>query len=572
MSRISSCHTCTPEGVRCKCCEEHREIESNGVTRQSSRLMWVLLRRSAPRSDMLLSFFVSFCFVIFLAACTAAPKRVVILSDGQRRVVETNAVTVQDVLIEQNIPLGGDDRADPPPFAEIARSSMITITRVSIQTDVVNRTISFTRQLIRDETYPQNQMRVVRLGANGSVVVTYTVTIENGIETARRETGRTIVTQPQDEILAVGTQGSLVSVPITGTLAYIANGNAWVMRHSSNERRPLTSAGDLDGRVFSLSPDGRYLLFSRAADDKSNNLNSLWMINTFVLDETPRALDVKDVLYAQLAPDVKSVVYSTGEKTGGAPGWRAHNDLIIASLNISDTVLLKSSQTIWNPSVPAPYSWWGTNFSLAPDGRAIAYAFSNEIGFADATARATDQNPTPRRLLKSFAPFRSRSDWAWIPQVGWSPDSRYILGVVHAPLSNPSVASDDPTFEVWGLARDGSVNAALAKQTGMWSAPMWSPPNARGESQIAFGISLFPSDSERSRYTLNLMDRDGGNKKQILPLTNENGLLIVQLAWSPDARQLIAVRDGDLWLFDGTTGRWSQLTANAASSLPRWAK
>jgi hypothetical protein len=57
-----------------------------------------------------------------------------------------------------------------------------------------------------------------------------------------------------------------------------------------------------------------------------------------------------------------------------------------------------------------------------------------------------------------------------------------------------------------------------------------------------------------------------------LPLTTESGLLVVQLAWSPDARQLVAVRDGDLWLFDQASGKWSQLTANAASSLPKWAK
>ena len=521
---------------------------------------------------MLLSIFVSICFLIFLSACSTAPKRVVIIGDGQRRVVETQAVTVQDLLVEQNIPLGVNDRVEPPAFAELARSQTISITRVTMQTEVANRPIPFTRQMIRDETYPQNQMRVMQLGANGSVVVTYTITLENGQETARRESGRTIVSQPKDEILAIGTQGSLVSVPMTGTLVYIANGNAWVMRQSTNQRRPLTTNGDLDGRVFSLSPDGRYLLFSRAADDKASNLNSLWMVNTFVLDETPRPLDLKDVLYAQLASDLKSMVYSTGEKTSGAPGWKANNDLFVTSLAITDTIPLKSPQTIWKPSAPAPYSWWGTNFSLSPDGRAIAYAFSNEIGFADVSARATDANSTPRRALKTFAPFRSRSDWVWIPQVGWSPDSRYILGGVHAPLSNPSVATDDPTFEVWALARDGSVNASIAKQTGMWSAPMWSPPNARGESQIAFGISLVPSDSERSRYTLNLMDRDGGNKKQILPLATENGLLVVQLAWSPDSRQLVAVRDGDLWLFDQASGKWSQLTANAASSLPRWAK
>jgi hypothetical protein len=358
----------------------------------------------------------------------------------------------------------------------------------------------------------------------------------------------------------------------SGTVAYLAHGNAWVMRHSSGEKRPLTATGDLDGRVFSLSADGRYLLFTRAADEKSSNLNALWIVNTFVLDDAPRALGVNDALYAQLSADARSIVYSTGEKTAGAPGWRAHNDLLMALLAIGDTNPLKTPQVIWKPNSRAPYAWWGANFAWAPDERAMAYAFANEIGFIELATRATDQNPTPRRALKNFAPFRTYADWVWVPQIAWSPDSRFVIGAVHAPLGNPSVATDDPVFEVWALARDGTVSAPLAKQTGMWAAPAWSPPGARNESQIAFGVALAPSNSERSRYALVVMDRDGGNKKQIFPTANEEGLIVVQVAWSPDARQLIAIRDGDLWLYDFASNKWAQMTANGASSLPRWGK
>ena len=509
---------------------------------------------------------------LLLAACAPTPKRVILLVDGERRVVETQAVTVQDFLNEQKIILGDNDRVDPPLFAEVPRSATITVTRVQFKTQIVRQPIPFTRQLVEDESYPQNQMRVVQLGTNGTVEITYTLTLEDGKESARRETGRKIISEPKDEIMAIGTQGSLASVPLAGSIVYLANGNAWVMRHSNNEKRPLTTTGDLDGRVFSLSADGRYLLFSRAKNANSNSLNSLWLIDTLVLGETPRALPVDNVLYAQILPDGRGIVYATGEKTEGAPGWKAHNDLLFASLAVSDTTPLKPPQVIWKPSVPAPFSWWGTNFAIAPDGRALAYAFANEIGFVDLTSRATDDNSTPRTVLKKFAPFRTRADWVWMPQLAWSSDSRFIVGVVHAPFGNPLVASDDPTFEVWALARDGTVNAPLAKQTGMWATPVWSPPNARGDSQIAYGVALVPSDSERSRYALNTMDRDGGNKKQIFPLPNEGGLIVIQIAWSPDAQQLVAVRDGDLWLYDLVSGLWSQLTANGASSMPRWGK
>jgi hypothetical protein len=518
---------------------------------------------------------VSLLFAL-LAACAPVPKRVVLLVDGERRVVETNVATVQDVLREQGITLGEHDKVDPPPFAEVNLSTTVTVTRVTFKTLVITQTLAFTRQLVRDETYPQNQIRVVQLGTNGTVAITYTVTLEEGKETARRETGRRVITSPKDEILAIGTQGSLRPVTLSpGTIVYLANGNAFVMRHSSSEKRALTTTGDLDGRVFSLSLDGRYLVFSRAANETSSALNSLWIVDTLVLGESPRQLAINDALAAQLSPDARTLVYSTGEKTPGAPGWKARNDLWLLALTPGETPNVKNAQAIWLPNHPAPYSWWGAQFAFAPDGRALAYAFANEVGVIELVGRAVPipSAPAPRRVLKKFPPFRAPGDWVWIPQVVWSPDSRFIVTTIHAPLGNPDVASDDPTFEVWALARDGSVNAALAKQTGMWAKPLWSPPDARGESRIAFGVALVPSNSERSRYALNVMDRAGGNKRQIFPPEqSDDGLTTMQLAWSPDARQLIAVRDNDLWLYDFASARWSQLTANGASAKPQWGK
>ena len=131
-----------------------------------------------------------------LAACAPTPKRVVLLVDGQRLVFDTTAVTVQDVLNQQGVNINDNDKIDPPPFAEVGRSATITITRVEITTETVTQTIPFARQLVRDETYPQSQVRVVQLGANGSVAITNTITLEDGKETSRRESARKIVTQP----------------------------------------------------------------------------------------------------------------------------------------------------------------------------------------------------------------------------------------------------------------------------------------------------------------------------------------------------------------------------------------
>ncbi len=519
---------------------------------------------------------VALFFLLFLSACVAGPKRVVILVDGNRRVVDTDAVTVQDVLNEQKIALGENDRVEPPLYAEVGRSETVRVTRVQVDTEAIRQPIPFGRRILRDEAYPNGQMQVVQLGVNGEAAITYTITVENGVQVERRETGRRMLTEPKDEILAIGTRGSLPSVPITGTIAYQANGNIWVMRNSSGDKRILTTTGDLDGRAFSLSADGRYVLFSRAAEASSKSLNTLWIMDTLVLGEMPRALPISDVLFAQLAPDARSIIYSTGEKTDAAPGWKANNDLWLASLSPSElsasppVPMTINPRKIWSATIPAPYGWWGANFAWSPDGSAVAYAFSNEVGFSQIPASGDREGV--RVPLKRFAPFRSPSDWVWTPQVTWSPDSRFVAAAIHAPLENLNVASDNPSFELWGLARDRTALAPLAKQTGMWAAPVWSPADANSESMIAFGVALSPSDSERSRYALFVMDRDGGNKMQIFPQGKEDGLVVVQVAWSPDVRQLVAVRDGDLWLYDFASARWSPLTANGAAALPRWAK
>jgi resuscitation-promoting factor RpfB len=503
-----------------------------------------------------------------VSACSTASKHVIILFDGERRVADTEASTVRQLLQEQDIPFSDDDHIDPPLYAEVGRSATITVTRVEIKTATERLTIPFTRKFVRDEFYPDGKLRLIQLGANGTAEVTYAIIIESGQETGRRETARKTITPPKDEILAIGTQGSLANVSVIGTVAYIANGNAWVMRQSNTSKRPLTSTSDLDGRIFSLSADSRYLLFSRAADESSNALNTLWLVDTALLDEPPRPVAINDVLYAQLAPDARSIVYSTAEKTAGAPGWKAHNDLWLAT-DITSTQPIR--QQYWKASIPSAFGWWGGNFSLSPDGQALAYAFADEVGLVDLSYKANADAPS-RRPLKKFPPFTTRADWVWVPKLTWSPDNLFIMTTLHAPLDNPNLANESPEFQVWAFSRDGTVAAPLARQTGMWSEPVWSGWDDKRESRIAFGVALSPTDSERSRYALYAMDRDGGNKKQIFPQASDNGLTVVQTAWSPNTRQLIAVRDGDLWLYDFASSRWSQLTANNAGALPRWGR
>jgi hypothetical protein len=115
-------------------------------------------------------------------------------------------------------------------------------------------------------------------GQNGVEQVCYRILIEDGVRREPVETSRIITLAPQNEIVFVGPTEELEPVPVTGTLAYVNNNNAWVMRGNSTTKRPLTITSDLDERVFSLSPDGRQLLIARNTGDESTFGNQLWLI------------------------------------------------------------------------------------------------------------------------------------------------------------------------------------------------------------------------------------------------------------------------------------------------------
>lgn len=532
------------------------------------------------------SVFLSAIFFFAVLGCRATSKRVVILVDGERREVDTQEATVDLVLRSEKIQLGENDRVDPPGYTPIDRTATIHIVRVELTTETQRVPIQFGRRLIRDDALPEGKIQSLQLGSNGEEEVTFQVTLEDDKQVSRREIGRKVVKQPLDEILEIGTQNTLTPVPLNGTLVYLAHGKAWVLKDSSDNKRPLTSEGDLDGRVFDLSPEGRYLIFTRAGTGTANNsisLNTLWMVDTVILGEKPRHIPIDNLLYAQWAPDGSNrIAYSTGEKTPGAPGWKAHNDLFIATLETTtmapiaavlpatpssvtggEGVVRLGTRQIISSSVPAPFAWWGANLTWSPDGQVVAYGFPDQVGFVNLLTGT-------RRAVKKFAYYNSRSDWIWTPQIAWSPDSRFVVATVHAPPDGAGPLEDSSAFDLWAFARDSSVNLALVSQSGMWAAPTWSPPDVNHESRIAYGVALNSADSERSRYALYIMDRDGSNRTRIFPQGNENGLQVVQVAWSPDDSQLVAVRDGDLWLYDFSRASWSQLTSNGDSRLPKW--
>jgi len=501
--------------------------------------------------------------LLLVVGCAGA-KRIAVEVDGSRRIFDTEEGTVREALEAGQIVLGSLDRTQPALWEPITDGMTIIVTRVREELEVETKVLPFSRQVLRDEALEEGETRLMQLGANGEEEVTYLVTYENDMEVSRIPSARKVTKEPVDEIVVIGVSGTLPSVPVSGTIAYMANGNGWMMRGGSGGKRPLTFTGDLDQRVLELSPDGTQLLYTRKTEEDEDEgiLNSLWVVGTVVVGDDPQALDIEGVRMAQWSPDGTRIAYSTLEETGGRPGWKAKNDLWIASADGSDKtqVLPESSGGI--------YGWWGSELVWSPDGRIFAYGDADEVGLLDLATGET-------QALLTFPAYMTYADWVWVPSLSWSPDGRFLACTAHATSSvGDEVAAESPVFDVWVLGIDGQLRIPLAEDAGMWACPVWSPPTASEEqrSHIAYFVAENPLDSQASPYALYVVDRDGSNERKLFPLHGEEGFEVTQVAWSPWGDELVLVRDGNLHLLSLTSGALRQLTADGGSSHPQWAE
>ncbi len=508
--------------------------------------------------------------LLLLPACgPRQPMPVTIVVDGEQRVVQTTGATVRDVLAESGITLGELDRVEPDLWVETTPGMSITVVRVEEKLETVREVVPFEHRTVKSEALAEGETRLIQPGANGEVEITYRVILEDGVEVARHELRRTTISEAVDEIIVVGTHSALVSVPISGTIAYISAGNAWLMREASGGRRPLTSEGDLDSRVFALSPDGRQLLFTRSGGtDSTAPLNTLWIITTTILGEKAQPLGLEGLIYGEWAGDGRRFAYSTAERTEGSPGWKANNDLWIASFTETGASPITVTQ-ILSPSAESVYSWWGTNYAWSPDGRYFAYGQADEVGLIDATSGE-------RIPLIQFPVYHTYGEWVWTPGLSWSPDSRFIACIVHGPSETGEESPEDsPIFDVWVVSVDGQVKAKLVSKAGMWAAPHWSPVHSvagRQESAIAYGRAQEPYNSQLGLYDLYVVDRDGSNERKLFPSGDELGLEAPQMAWSPGGDQLVIAHRGNLYRLDVADGQLRQLTADGESGHPRWSR
>jgi Tol biopolymer transport system component len=510
--------------------------------------------------------------LLLLVACGSlrGARSVTLTVDGETREILTRAVTVRDLLEEEGVTLGDNDRVKPAEPTVLEEGMAVEVTRVDIRVETEEREIPYDRRTVHDASIPAGESQLLESGINGLKELTYRVTRENGVEVDRHIIREVTLREPRTEVILVGAQQERSPTAITGTIAYIAHQNAWLMQRTSSNQRRLTHSGDLDGRVFSLSSDGAHLLYTRAPTEtgESAPLNTLWVVDGSAAHADPVRLDVDGVLWAAWEPGCEvahdgsrcRIAYTTGSPTEGNPGWRAENDLWVARPRPSTGDLIGKRQ-VQRPDRGGSYSWWGRTYAWSPDGRDLAYAAPDKVG----VIRVYDGRA---RTLLQFPPYRTYAPWVWTPTVGWSPEGAYIVATLHGPPPARGEPEDSPVFDVWALSADGAITAELSSEAGMWASPTFAPQTGL----IAFGRARSPYASQTSSYDLHVMDRDGSDRRQVFPSTEEMGFEYPEMAWSPTGDQLVSVYQDDLYLIDvsGPHPEVHQMTVTGGAAAVDW--
>ncbi len=550
-------------------------MHNSVISDQSSVISKNITAYGLPITGYRLRFILFFALAFLLLGCEAElPETAVrgsiqvsLTADGETYNLNTEATNVRELLEEAGIEVDEDDELTPPAYTPLVGGEDIVVVRITEEIETTTESLPYSRKFVRNESMEAGEELIVQPGKPGLQETTIRIVYRDGLESERWPTQTIIIEEPQDEIMMLGIGASHGNVSFPGTLAYMSDGTAVILRGDSAFPEQLDVGSGLDGRVFDLSPNGSHLLFTRVDGDPASFNNTLYIIET-QRNAKPRSLDINDVLWAGWNPaseaELGEIAYTTAISTTQPPGWEANNDLWLVEIPANEEAEFEPERII--EAYPALYGWWGGNYAWSPDGTRLGYSFANEIG---TIITDPDFEGERRVRLKEFSEYNTLSDWVWVPTLTWSPNGRFLAYTIY---------NDDdpnqPTFDSWAIDSLTGVNGRFVKDSGMWAHLHW------GTSQdefapIAFLRTTNPLDSERSRYTLWLMDQDGSNARQIYPNLNENSNFSYQprfLAWSPTGKEIAFIYNNALYLYNLEEDSARRLTENdAINSHPTWA-
>lgn len=150
------------------------------------------------------------------------PKDVVLVADGQERVVSTTVATGADLLAEQGVVLSPTDVASVDLAAPLVHQMRLQVFRVQVSDVTVTVPIPYERVETQNPEAFKGEENVTARGVEGKETVTYRITVTDGVETARETLSTAVTTAPVTEQVSVGTKARPTNTPAADGLNWAA--------------------------------------------------------------------------------------------------------------------------------------------------------------------------------------------------------------------------------------------------------------------------------------------------------------------------------------------------------------
>ena len=150
---------------------------------------------------------------------TFNPARDLTIFVGENVVnVRSAARTVGEVLAEAGIPLVGLDTSTPPENEALPSDGQIRVTRVYETFEVALESIPFTEEVTYSPDVPFGEKETLQSGTEGIAMIRSRIRYEDGKEVSRETETKTVMREPQTQIVASGEK--IVLAPVGGNIPY----------------------------------------------------------------------------------------------------------------------------------------------------------------------------------------------------------------------------------------------------------------------------------------------------------------------------------------------------------------
>lgn len=214
---------------------------------------------------------------------------------------------------------------------------------------------------------------------------------------------------------------------------------------------PLTEDGN-DGSPL-ISPDGSTVLFQRRTTSDHPDLHpfELWLVN--IDGTTARPLVTLDQLPGELGQPIDFDEEIMLNRLPSQYAWSEKGDTILFNTALETGYGYLPYYDLWQADPASGLvkqllpDGEGGSFALSPDGTTLLIADAVSVSIADADGKN-------RQELIQFPFVNTASEYPFIPQPVWSPDSSYGLVAISGP---EPFMDEEPLFSIWRISRSGEA-------------------------------------------------------------------------------------------------------------------